>query len=151
MATLLLSARIFKFYLEVLTSLWQALLGIHCSTMVHTARRRFTLLGDGSRCSTTAHNCSVTHHGGRTMSLTARLCSHMLRQAQDGVTQRVQGARGLAVGGTTPDTHGRPHELCPPEVAQPTRQSLLGHGASRKTPGRYPKDTTRSVRIRMIP
>ena len=47
----------------------------------YTARRWFTLLGDDSRCSTFAHNCSVTHHGGRTMSLTARLCSHLLEQA----------------------------------------------------------------------
>ena len=70
----------------------------------HAARRWFTLLGDGSRC-------SVTHHGGRTMSLTVRLCSHLLGQAQDGIAQRVQGARGLAVGGTTPDTHGRLYGL----------------------------------------
>ena len=32
------------------------------------------------------------------MSLTAWLCSHLFGQAQDGVAQRVQGARGLAVG-----------------------------------------------------
>ena len=44
------------------------------------------------------------------MSSTARLRSHLLGQAQDGVAQRVQGARGLAVGGMTPDTHGRPLE-----------------------------------------
>ena len=66
--------------------------GSRCSAMVHTARRRFTLLGDssqllgdGSLCSATTHNCSATHHGGRTMSLTARLCSHLLEQAQDGI------------------------------------------------------------------
>ena len=84
---------IFNSELELLTPLWQAVLGFHCSAMVHTAQRRltllgdgshcsamahaarrwFTLLGDGSRCSATAHNWSATHHGGRTMSLTARL------------------------------------------------------------------------------
>jgi hypothetical protein len=84
---------IFDFELELLTSLWQALLGIHYSA--------------------TVHNYSVTQYGGRTMSLTARLCSHLLRQAQDGVAQRIQGARGLAVEGMTLDTHGRLYGLCP--------------------------------------
>ena len=134
---------------------WAMLLGdgSHCSMIVHTAWRWFTLLGDGSRCSATAHNCSVTHHGGRTMSLTARLCSHLLEQAQDGVAQRIQGARGLAMGGTTPDTHGRPHGLCPQGRPSPQDEALRGTtllGASHKTPGRYPKDTMRYVGIRMI-
>ena len=57
--------KFFNFELELLISLWQALLGIHCSTMVH--------------------NCSTTHYGGRTMSLTAQICSHLLGQAQDDV------------------------------------------------------------------
>ena len=39
---------IFDSELELLTSLWQAVLGSHCSATVHTARRWFTLLGDGS-------------------------------------------------------------------------------------------------------
>ena len=82
---------IFDFELELLTSLWQALLGIHCLA--------------------TVHNCLATQYGGRTMSLTARLCSHLLEQAQDGIAQWIQGTRGLAVGGTTPDTHGRLHGL----------------------------------------
>ena len=38
--------------------------------------------------------------------------SHLLGKSQDGVAQRVQGARGLAMGGMTPDTHGRLHGLC---------------------------------------
>ena len=59
------------------------------------------------------HNCSMIHYGGRTMSLTACLCLHMLGQAQDDVPQRIQGAQGLAVGGMTPDTHDRPHWLRP--------------------------------------
>ena len=64
----------------------------------YATRLRFALLGDSTCCSATARNCSATHHGGRTMSLTAWPCSHLLRQAQDGVAQRVQGARGLAMG-----------------------------------------------------
>ena len=110
-------------------------------------------LAIGSRCSATAHNCSATHHGDRTMSLTARLCSHLLRQAQDGVAQRIQGARGLAVGGMTPDTHGRLHELRPQGRPSPQDEALRGTtlvGAFRKTSGRYPKDTMRSIRICMI-
>ena len=134
---------------------WFTLLGVgsRCSAMVHTARRqfttarqRFTLLNDGSRC-------SVVQHGGWTMSLTARRYSHLLGQAQDGVAQQVQGARGLAVGSTTPDTHDRPHGLCPQGRPSPQDDSLQGTtllGGSRKTSGRYPEDTTRSVRICMI-
>ena len=54
------------------------------------------------------------------------------------------------MGGTTLDTHGRPHGLCTQGRPSPQDESLWGMtllGASRKTPGRYPKDTTRSVRI----
>ena len=72
------------------------------------------------------HNCSTTHYGGRTMSLTAQLCSHLLGQAQDGVAQRIQGARGLAVGGTTPDTHGRPYGLRPYGWPSPQDDALRG-------------------------
>ena len=87
------------------------------------------------------------------MSLTARLCLHLLGQAQDGVAQRVQGTRGLAVGGMTPDTHGRPHGLHPQGRPSPQDEALWGTtllDASRKTLGRYLEDTTRSVRIHMI-
>ena len=52
---------IFDFELELLTFLWQALLGIHYSVMVH--------------------NYSVTQYGGQTISLTAHLCSHLLGHA----------------------------------------------------------------------
>ena len=79
----------------------------------YAARLWFLLLGNSTCCLTTAHNCSTTHCGGRTMSLTARLCLHLLRQTQDSVAQWVQGTQGLAMGGMTPDTHGRPHGLCP--------------------------------------
>ena len=120
------SVEIFDFELELLTPLWQDVLGLHCSATDHAARQRFTLLGDGTRCSATAHNCSATHHGGRTMSLAAQLCSHLLRQAQDSVAQWVQGARGLAVGGTTLDTHDRPHGLRPQGRPSPQDEALWG-------------------------
>ena len=134
---------------------WVTLLGdgSRCSVMVHAAQRWFTLLDDGSHCSTMVHNCLATHHGGWTMSLTAWLCSHLLGQAQDGITQWVQGARGLAVGGMTLDTHGRPHGLLPQGWPSPQDEALRGTtllGASRKILERYPEDATRSVRIRMI-
>ena len=77
------------------------------------------------------------------MSLIARLCSHLLGQAQDDVAQRVQGARRLVVGGMTPDTHGRPHGLCPQGWPSPQDEALWGTtllGAFRKTWGRYPED-----------
>ena len=55
---------IFDSELELLTPLWQAVSGSYCSAIVLAAR-----------------NCSATRHGGRTTSLTARLCSHLLGQA----------------------------------------------------------------------
>ena len=88
------------------------------------------------------------------MSLTARLCLHLLGQAQDDVTQRVQGAWGLAVGGMTPDTHDRPHGLRSQGWPSPQDEALRSMtllGVSRKTLERYPEDTMRYVRIRMIP
>ena len=120
----------------------------------YAARLRFVLLGDSTRCSITAYNCSTTHHGGRTMSSTARLRSHLLGQAQDGIAQRIQGARGLAVGHTTSDTHGRLHGLRLQGWSSPQDEALRSMallGAPHKKPGRYPEDTTRSVRIRSIP
>ena len=87
---------IFDSELELLTPFGKPYLG-------YAARRQFTLLG----------NFSATHHGGRTMSLTTQLCSHLLGQARDSVAQWAQGARGLAMGGMTLDTHDRPHGLCP--------------------------------------
>ena len=88
------------------------------------------------------------------MSLTTWLCLHLLRQAQDSVAQQIQGAQGLAVEGTTPDTHGRPHGLRPQGWPSPQDEALRGMmllDVSRKTLERYPEDTMRSVRIRMIP
>ena len=128
---------IFYSELELLTPLWQAMLGSYCSAVVLVAR-----------------NCLATHHGGWTMSLTARLCLHLLGQAQGGVAQWVQGARGLAMGGMTLDTHGRSHGLHPQGRSSPQDEALWSTtllGAFRKTSGRYPEDIMRSVRICMIP
>ena len=101
-----------------------------------------------------ARYCSATRHGGRTVSLVAWLCSHLLGQTQDDVVQWVQGARGLAMGATTPDTHGRLHGLRPQGRPSPQDETLWDTillGASRKTWGGYPKDVMRFVRIRTIP
>ena len=87
-AHLVHSDKNFNFELELLTPLWQVVFGSHCSAVVRAARQLLA----------TAHNCSITHHGGWIMSFTARLCSHLLGQAQNGVAQRVQGAWGLAMG-----------------------------------------------------
>ena len=79
------------------------------------------------------------------MSFTARLCSHLLGQAQNGVAQRVQGARGLAMGGMISDTHSRPHGLRPQGWPSPQDEALRGTtllGVFRKTWGRYPEDAT---------
>ena len=61
---------------------------------------------------------------------------HLLRHVQDDVAQRVQGAWGLAVGDTTPDTHDRPHGLRPQGRPSPQDEALRDTillGASRKT------------------
>ena len=56
-------------------------------------------------------------------------------------------------GGTTLDTHDRPHGLRPQGRPNPQDEALRGTtllGAFRKTPERYSEDT-RSIRIHMIP
>ena len=120
----------------------------------YAARLRFVLLGDSTRCSATTHNCSATHHGGRAMSSTTRLRSHLPGQAQDGVALWVQGARGLTMRGMTLDPHGKPYGLRPQGRPSPQDEALRGTtlvDAFCKTSRRYPEDSTRSVRIRMIP
>ena len=109
--------------------LWSALLG-NCSQ----------LLDNSSRWSDHEFYCSALFAPARTSAkwhcTTGTRCS------------------GTSCGGMTPDTHGRPHGLHPQGRPSPQDEALRGTtllGASRKTPKRYPKDTTRSVRIRMIP
>ena len=58
------------------------------------------------------------------------------------------------MGGTTPNTHGKLHGLHSQGRSSPQDKALWSTallGVPRKTPGRYPEDTTRSVRIRSIP
>ena len=58
------------------------------------------------------------------MSLTARLCLLLLGKAQDGVAQWIQGAQGLAMGGTTLDTHSKLHGLCSQGQSSPQDEDL---------------------------
>ena len=79
------------------------------------------------------------------MSLTAQLCLHWLGQAQDGIAQRIQGTRGLAMGVMTRDTHDRLHGLRSKGSSSPQDEALQSTAllsAPRKTSGRYPEDTT---------
>ena len=113
----------------------------------YTARRWFTLLDDGSqllgnssRWSNHEFDCSALFAPTRTCS--RRHCTTDTRHS------------GTSYGGTTLDTHGRPHGLRPQGRPSPQDEALRGTtllGASRKTPGRHLKDTTRFVRIHMIP
>ena len=132
---------IFISKLELLTPLWQAILGLHNLVTAHATRRwftlvgdGFTLLGDGSCYSATAHNCLATHHGGRTMSLTARLCSHLLEQAQDGVAQQMQRRSRTCCGGYYPGYPWQTTWATPLGATQPTGRSLAGHDAARRLP-----------------
>ena len=145
---------IFDFELELLTSLWQALRGIHCSATVHIARRWFTLLGDGSQ---------LLGDGSHLLGNSSRWsdhefdCSALFAPAQTSSRWHcTTGTRcsGTSCGGMTPDTHGRPHGLRLQRQSSPREGALRGTillGASRKAWGGYPKDVTRSIRIRTIP
>ena len=126
---------------------WVMLLGYgtRCSVIVHAARLRFVLLGDSTRCSATAHNCSATHHGGRTMSLTARLCLHLLGQAQDGVAQRVQGARRLAMG-VQPRIPTVDHMGCAPRGGPAHKTKSCGARRCSAPPARHREDILKILR-----
>ena len=101
--------------------------GSRCSTMVHTARRRFTLLGDGSqllgnssRCSDHEFDCSALFAPARTSS---RQCCTMDTKCS-----------GTSCGG---NDLGYPWQItwaAPPGVAQPIRRSLKGHDSARRLP-----------------
>ena len=84
-----------------------------------TSRARNTLLGDVEHYSAMLYTARQLLTTDRLLLMVVGprfgqlgLGSHLLGKSQDGVAQRVQGARGLAVGGTTPDTHNRLHGLC---------------------------------------
>ena len=71
---------IFNSKLELLTPLWQAILGLHCSATAHAARRRFTLLGDGSRCSAMVHTAwrwfTLLSNGSQLLGNSSRWSDH---------------------------------------------------------------------------
>jgi len=139
--------QIFDSVLELLTPLWQAILGLYCSAIVHAAQLWFMLLNNcsqllsnSSRWSDHEFDCSALFAPARTSS--RRRCTTDTRCSR------------TSCGGMTPDTHDRPHGLRPQGRPSPQDEALWGTtllGASRKTPGTYPEDTTRSVRIYMIP
>ena len=138
---------IFNYGLELLTPLWQAVLGLRCSATVDAAWRRFTLLGDSSQLLSNSSWWS-DHESDCSALFTPAWTSSRRRCTMDARRSRTN------YGGMTLDTHGRPHGLCPQGRPSPQDEALRGTtllGASRKTPGRYPEDTMRSVRIRMIP
>ena len=112
----------------------------------YAARRWFTLLGDGSHCLAMVHNCLATHHGGRTMSLTARLCSHLLGQAQDGVAQWVQGARGPAVGGVRPWIPMADHMGCAPRGGPAHKKKPCEAQLCSTPSARHQKDILKIIR-----
>ena len=94
------------------------------------------LLGDSLRWSDHESDCSALFTPARTSS--RRCCTTDARRS------------GTSCGGTTLDTHGRPHGLRPQGRSSPQDEALRSMallGASRKTPRRYPEDTTRSVSV----
>ena len=80
------------------------------------------------------------------MSLTARLCLHLLGQAQDGVAQRIQGAQGLAVGGYDPGYPLQTPWAAPLGVVQPTRRRLAVHGTTQRVPQGIKGDILKMLR-----
>ena len=97
---------IFDSKLKLLTPLWQAVLGLCCSTMVCATRKQYTLLGNcsqllgnSSRWSDHEFDCSASF--ARAWTSSRRHCTMDRRRS------------GTSCGGTTLDTHGRPHGLRP--------------------------------------
>ena len=137
----------FGFELELLIPLWQAMLGLCCSATVPAAQKQYTLLGNYSQLldnsswwSDHEFDCSA-------------LFAYAWMRARWHCTMGVRRS-GTSYGGYNPDTHDRKHGLHPQRRPSPQDESLWGTtllSASRKAPGRYPEDTTRSVRICMIP
>ena len=146
-AHLVCCEEIFNSGLELLTPLWQTVLGIHCSATVSTARRGCTLLdnclqlfGDGAHCSATAHNCSMTHYSGRTMGWSAQLWFAPARTSSR--RRCTMGTRRLrtSCGGYDPGYPQQTTWVAPSGVAQPTRQSLARHGSTWHLPQRHRED-----------
>jgi len=74
----------------------------------------------------------------------------LLGLVQDGVTKRIQGARGLVVGGLTLGTHGGLHGPHRKGRSSPQDDGLrltAQLGAHRKAPRRHPEDCVESDRM----
>ena len=72
---------------------------------------------------------------------TGRIQGKLLEQAQHGVAQWIQGARGLAVGGITPGTHGYQlglHFQGRPSPQDDEMRCLALLGVIRKSSGGHP-------------
>ena len=87
------------------------------SYLEYVAQLRFMLLSDGAHSSATAHNCSATHRGGRTMSWTARLWFALARTSSR--RRCTTGTRhlGTSCGGYDPGYPRQTTWAAPPGVA----------------------------------
>ena len=97
----------------------------------YAAWLRFELLGDSTHCSTTAHNYSTTHHGGRTMSWTAQLWFAPARTSSRRRCTMGTRRSGTSYGGCDPGYPQQTTWVVPLGVAQPTRRSLARHDSAR--------------------
>ena len=100
----------------------------------YVAQLRFTLLGDGARCSATAHNCSATHYGGRTMSWSAQLWFALARTSSRWHCTMGPRRSGTSYGGYDPRYPRRTTWAAPLGAAQPIRRSLAGHDSAWRLP-----------------
>ena len=73
------------------------------------------------------------------MNLTARLCLQLLGQAQDDVAQRIQGARGLAVG-VRPRIPTADHMGCAPRGGLAHKTKPYGAWLCSVPPARHQED-----------
>ena len=133
--------------------------GLHCSAMVHAARRWLTLLGDGSRCLATAHaarrwftllgDCSQ-FLGNSSRWLDHEFdCSALFAPAQTSSRQCCTTDTrysGTSYGGYDPGYPWQTTWAAPLGAAQPIRRSLAGHDAARRLLQDIGKDILKILR-----
>ena len=98
----------------------------------YVAQLWFALLGNDARCSATAHNCSATHYGGRTMSWTTRLWFALARTSSRRRCITSTRHSRTSYGGYDPGYPWQTTWAMPLGAARPTRRSLAGHGSARR-------------------
>ena len=138
---------IFDSELELLTPLWQAVLGLHYSATVHAAWQRFMLLSDGSRCSAIVHvarqRFTLLDDGSQLLGNSSQWsdhefdCSALFAPAWTSSRRRCTTSTrrsGTSCGGCDPGYPRQTTWAVPPGAAQPTRQSLAGHDSARRLP-----------------